>query len=179
MRWLWGGDCGFETLVELQLFLELSGVAALDLVWRIWRTRATLLRQGFIAFLPDRLRDHDTDQSFSAACLSVRHACAPLSRTGLLRCSPAGSDCACRDGHGIASVFLLVNVNPVVGGCAGGDVGEGVAGPAKPMVHISTGILLRRPGVACDSQGFGAGAPRYRSRARNRCRPSLPRRWQR
>ena len=49
-----------------------------------------------------------------------------------LRCSPAdfrtGSDRARRDGHGIASVFLLVNINPVVGGCAGGNVGEGAAG---------------------------------------------------
>src|SRR5216683_2302217 len=54
------------------------------------------------------------------------------SRSRLLRCSPAdfrtGSDRARRDGHGIASVFLLVNINPVVGGCAGGDVGEGAAG---------------------------------------------------
>src|SRR3954454_4235978 len=28
----------------------------------------------------------------------------------------------------MAFIFLLVNINPVVGGCAGGDVGEGAAG---------------------------------------------------
>src|SRR6202040_3807163 len=49
-----------------------------------------------------------------------------------LRCSPAdfstGCDRAWRDAHDIASAFPLVNINPVVGGCAGGDVGEGAAG---------------------------------------------------
>ncbi len=56
----------------------------------------------------------------------VRH------RSRFLRCSPAdfrfGSDRTERDGHGIASLFLLVNINPVVGGFAGGDLGEGAAG---------------------------------------------------
>jgi hypothetical protein len=41
-----------------------------------------------------------------------------------LRCSPAdfstGSDRAWRDGHDIAFPFCLVNIIPVVGGCAGG-----------------------------------------------------------
>src|ERR1700737_2267983 len=53
-------------------------------------------------------------------------------RSRFLRCRPAdfssGSDRAWRDGHDIASTFPRVNVNPVVGGCAGGDVGEGAAG---------------------------------------------------
>ena len=53
-------------------------------------------------------------------------------RSRLLRCSPAdfgtGSDRAWRDGHRIASTSRFVNINPVVGGCAGGDVGEGAAG---------------------------------------------------
>src|SRR5215471_16739700 len=48
------------------------------------------------------------------------------------KCSPAdfstGCDRACRNAHDIASAFPLVNINPVVGGCAGGDVGEGAAG---------------------------------------------------
>src|SRR6266699_1261878 len=54
------------------------------------------------------------------------------SRSRLLRCSPAdfgiGSDRARRDSDGIASAVPLVNISPVVGGCAGGDVGEGAAG---------------------------------------------------
>jgi hypothetical protein len=38
-----------------------------------------------------------------------------------------GSDRGWRDGHEMASTFPLVNIDPVVGGCAGGDVGEGAA----------------------------------------------------
>jgi hypothetical protein len=45
-------------------------------------------------------------------------------RSRLLGCRPAdfsiGSDRAWRDGHDIASTCSLVNINPVVGGCAGG-----------------------------------------------------------
>ena len=66
MRWLWGGDCGFETLVELQLFLELSGVAALDLVWRIWRYPGNMGKAGLC------LRGCSTIRiGASAACLSL------------------------------------------------------------------------------------------------------------
>ena len=70
----------------------------------------------------------------------------------------------------MASLLLpLVDINPLVvvpvGMWAKASPRPGCrrSRSAKPIVHISTGILLRRSGAACDSPGSGAGAPRYRS----------------
>src|SRR6266404_6811809 len=41
---------------------------------------------------------------------------------------------------------------------------------AKPIVHISTGILLHRSAAGCGSQGSGAAAPRCKSGTSSRSR---------
>src|SRR6267143_4265386 len=56
---------------------------------------------------------------------------------------------------------------------------KGDDSPIRRIVHISMGILLRRPDAACDSPGSGAGAPRYKSQARSQCPLSPRRRWHR
>jgi hypothetical protein len=62
------------------------------------------------------------------------------------------------DGHCIAAAVPRVNINPVISSCAGGDVKAQSVGEADH--HISTGILRRRLGMACDTRGSDVGATR-------------------
>src|ERR1700738_206908 len=64
-------------------------------------------------------------------------------------------------------------MNPSVGCCAGGNVGEGKAGSEKPVVHISTGIPRHRPAAVYGNRGNGAAVAGCRSRPSCRSQPSL------
>ena len=69
--------------------------------------------------------------------------------------------------HGIASVFLLVNIDPVVGGCAGGDVGEGAAGRRSR----SFSRRRREISAAGSKTEWGADAGALGRNAGPECRP--------
>src|SRR5262249_9162301 len=104
------------------------------------------------------------------------------------KCSPAdfstGCDRACRNAHDIASAFPLVNINPVVGGCAGGDVGEGAAGRRSrsstyPRAFCFVGLTRRAIAQALVLTLLIIKAEPDKSRARSRCRPWPRRHWHR